>query len=394
MKHKSHRGTLGVLALLLICAMLLAACSVSGVPAVQIPDPEPTDVPITMLTATPTLMPQETAAVEETAAEEAVTPTPDASATSTPEPVIEYIIASGEVHSSKLNMRSAPNTNSKVIDTLYRKAELEIYGIDGMWLDVRDPDTGLRGYVYGKYVAIDGSSMTGYGFGVTIADVELRESADKDSGILRIVPAGTGVTILYADKVTGYFCVSVHDTLEEGFLSPWYMDIVARVKPNEANVEDKTGYISGNLVNFRTGPGTGYRVIDKLAKNTEIVILSVGINWYKIQVVETGVSGYVYSEYVTFTNPVVTPSPEPITLPEVGAAGYINANGVNLRSGPSADYESLGMLNKDDLIWYEGVSGNWFKVALPLARLEGWVFAEFTTFPDPTPTPAPTRQPR
>ena len=65
---------------------------------------------------------------------------------------------------------------------------------------------------------------------------------------------------------------------------------------------------------------------------------------------------------------------------------------MNIRSGPSADYDSLGKLNKGEPLSYEGAYNNWFKVSALYARLVGWVYAKYITFPDPT--PAPTIQPR
>ena len=84
----------------------------------------------------------------------------------------------------------------------------------------------------------------------------------------------------------------------------------------------------------------------------------------------------------------------PPVLPDPGARGFINANGVNIRSGPSADYESVGILNKGEPLGYEGARGNWFKVSALYARLVGWVYVDFIDFPEPTPTPELTPQPR
>jgi len=369
---------------LLAGLFVLAGCApVARPPVDQTPDPEPTDAPIEIETLAPTAAPEETPPPEATAPPEA-----------TPEPAVEYVIARGVVHSSKLNVRSGPGNTYKVVDTLYREARLLIFAVEGYWLKVEAADSGTRGYVYGKYVGLDGASISAYGFGATLDDAELYAEPKRDSEVLGIVPRGAGVTIYYSDSVTGYYCVSVHESLREGYIAPLYMSIVCRVKPSDGNFEDKTGYISGNLVNMRTGPGTGYRAIDKLAKGTEVVVISVGIDWFRVQVKKTGISGYVYSKYVSLKNPGSTPKPEPPLLPDPGARGYINANGVNIRSGPSADYDSLGLLNKDEPIAYEGAYGNWFKVSALYARLVGWVFAEFITFPEPTPTPQLTPQPR
>lgn len=380
----------GIFLSLLLCTALLTGCAqVAQSSENQVPDPEPTDIPLELHTFEPTAVPDETSASEDlTTAERTPVPEP------TDAPVVDYVIAKGTVHSSKLNVRSGPDTTYKVIDTLYRKARLLIYSVDGYWLKVQAVDSGETGYVYGKYVGLDGESFSGYGIGLTLDDAELYADATRESEVTGIVPRGTGVTIYYSDKVTGYYCVSVHGTLKEGYIAPLYMSIVCRVKPSDNDFEDKTGYISGNLVNMRTGPGTGYRVIDKLGKGTELVVHSVGIDWYKIQIKSTGISGYVYGKYVTLKNPGSTPTPEPPVLPDVGSRGFINANGVNIRSGPSADYDSVGILNKGEPLSYEGAYGNWFKVSALYARLVGWVYADFIDFPDPTPTPALTPQPR
>ena len=372
----------------LVFVLLLSFLLVSCVPVVQptaevTPDPEPTDVPIEMQTLPPTPAPEETAAPEETTA-----PGQEA----TPEPVLDYVIAECEVDSSKLNMRSGPDTNYKVVDTLYREARLLIYAVDGSWLKVESVDSGTTGYVFGKYVALDGTSISAYGFGITLDDAELFADASRNSQRVSVVPRGTGLTIYYSDKVTGYYCVSVHGTLQEGFVAPLYLGIVSRVKPSDANMEDKAGYISGNLVNFRTGPGTGYRVIDKLEKGTQLYVLGVGIDWYHVQVESTGISGYVYGKYVTLKNPITPPTPKPTTLPETGQRGYINAGSVNIRKGPSSDHDSIGVLKENEPVSFEGASGSWFKVSALYARLNGWIYAKYVTFPDPT--PAPTKQPR
>ena len=396
MKETMRRLTGILLAFLLFFTLFSAGCARVVQPSESItPDPEPTDVPIEMQTIEPTATSEETPAPAETAAPEpSAQPEPSAEPEPTDAPVVDYVIAKGAVHSAKLNMRSGPDTNAKVIDTLYREARLLIFAVDGYWLKVESVDSGKIGYVFGKYVGLDGASFSGYGFGLTLDDAELYTKPTRESEISGIVPHGSGVTILYSDKKTGYYCVSVHDSLKEGFIAPLYMSIVCRVKPSDANYEDKTGYISGTLVNMRTGPGTSYRVIDSLPRGTALKVLSVGIDWYKIQVQNTGISGYVYGKYVSLKNPGSTPTPEPPVLPDLGARGFINANGVNIRSGPSAEDKSIGKLDKGEPLSYEGAYNNWFKVSALYARLVGWVYVDFIDFPDPTPTPKMTPQPR
>ena len=304
----------------------------------------------------------------------------------------DYVIAKGYVNTTKLYLRAGPGVSNAIVDTLYHDEKVNIYDTEGYWLKVDVPASGKSGYVYGKSISLDGASITAYGFGVTTGKVHLREEPTSKSLSLAIVPKDTAVTVYFSDDYTGFYRVTVHGTLDEGYISPLYLSITSRVDPDEPDPTDKVGYISASVVNFRTGPGTGYLVLDQLKKHTQLTILDAGIDWYKVQVHETGLSGYVFAKYVTMTNPGSTPSPEPTSIPDPGAGGYINANGVNIRSGPSVSYDSFAILNKNEYIWYQGVSGNWFKVTVVSTRQVGWVFAKFTTFPSPT--PAPTPQPR
>ena len=57
-------------------------------------------------------------------------------------------------------------------------------------------------------------------------------------------------------------------------------------------------YLDGSYVNFRTGPGTGYDVIDVLDYGTALTLLSTAnSSWYYVQLSD-GTKGYVSSDYV------------------------------------------------------------------------------------------------
>ena len=302
MKHKFFYSRRVLLVLIPMILILFASCTATSVfPDAITPDPEPTVVPFTISTSQPTITPTIAPTITPTIAPTAestptasvqITPTPIPSTAPTSVPVTsaDSVIAKGTVYGSKLYLRKGPSTSYSVVDTLHSKDKLNIHAVDGNWLRVSSPDSGLEGYVFGKYVALDGASIVGYGFGVTTGNVNLRAEATSKSDLLAVVPKGSAVTINSSDRVTGFYSVTVHDTLAEGFISPLYIHVVARVRPSVSSVENKTGYISGNVVNFRSGPGTGYRVIDQLTKNEKLEILSVGINWYKVQITKTCVA--------------------------------------------------------------------------------------------------------
>lgn len=91
-------------------------------------------------------------------------------------------------------------------------------------------------------------------------------------------------------------------------------------------------------------------------------------------------TGWVRADYVQ----VETPSAE---IPVVGAdpstgggARGVVLSGVNIRSGPGKDFESLGLLIQNDVVLVLGkdTSGMWIKIAYtPAPDGAGWVAAEF-----------------
>lgn len=57
------------------------------------------------------------------------------------------------------------------------------------------------------------------------------------------------------------------------------------------------GVVTGNGVNFRSGPGTGYSIYSCLPRGTYVTVDGTEGNWYKITY--NGVSGYMSADYVS-----------------------------------------------------------------------------------------------
>ena len=57
------------------------------------------------------------------------------------------------------------------------------------------------------------------------------------------------------------------------------------------------GVVTGNGVNFRSGPGTGYNIYACLPRGTFVTVDSAEGSWYKITY--NGVTGYMSSDYVS-----------------------------------------------------------------------------------------------
>ena len=285
------------------------------------------------------------------------------------------------------------------MESLKKDTAVNVYEVVGTWLRIDVPSSGKSGFVSGKYISINASSLSAYALGVTSGKVNLRKEATSKSDSVAVVAKNSGVTIYSADKTTGWYKVKVHSTSQEGYISPSYVKIVCKVV---GKVDSKEGYINANGVNLRSGAGSSYKSQGTLAQNTAVTISETSGSWYKITVKGTSKTGYVYATYVTLyasasptPTPVgMTPTPTPATptpTPASGASGYVNASDVNFRTGPAASYKSLGRLAKNTAVTILGTSGDWYKVTVSSLGKNGYVFAKYITVSGsgtPTPTPA------
>lgn len=152
--------------------------------------------------------------------------------------------------------------------------------------------------------------------------------------------------------------------------------------PSAAPGTSQTGYINGNEVNFRTGPGTNYRIIGCYNKGKELTITGTYGDWTACVI--DGQSGYVFSQYVTLNNPNA-PAPSTPSTPSTSEPGYITGNNVRLRSGPSTSAGILGELFYGNVVTITGTSGDWTQVIYN--GQAGYVYSQYVakgTYTPPT----------
>ncbi len=250
----------------------------------------------------------------------------------------ETALATGYVNASTLHLRKGAATDKDIVDTLSRNTAVNVYEVSGMWLRIDVPSSGKSGYVYGKYITVNGSSLSAYALGTTTGKVHLRKEATSASDSLAVLDSKTGVTVYSADQTTGWYKVKVHSTAKEGYISPLYVAIVCKVEGATVSTGSQAGAINATDVNFRAGPATSYKSQGKLQKNDAVTVTGTSGNWYQLTVNATGKSGYVYKTYVTLG----TSS----TMPASGTAGFINASGVNFRRAVHELYKPEQAANK------------------------------------------------
>lgn len=133
-------------------------------------------------------------------------------------------------------------------------------------------------------------------------------------------------------------------------------------------------------LNVRAEPSTTGAVLGILAPNSPLQIVGrdPGGNWWQI-VYEAGADGkgWVTAQYVTTTGgpevPVIGGQPE-----SGDSAAVIQQ--LNIRSGPGTSFNSIGILNANDVVSLTGRNrdGSWLQIAFPGGPDgRGWVNAAF-----------------
>ena len=94
----------------------------------------------------------------------------------------------------------------------------------------------------------------------------------------------------------------------------------------------KKGYVSGDKVNMRKGPGTEYGLADSgLKSGMDVTVYLKQGDWYFLRVNKTGKYGYIYKDYVVLEDdePDATPTKKPTEEPAIRLSqGDVNGDGL------------------------------------------------------------------
>uniref|UniRef100_UPI0026214C76 SH3 domain-containing protein n=1 Tax=Terrisporobacter sp. TaxID=1965305 RepID=UPI0026214C76 len=169
---------------------------------------------------------------------------------------------------------------------------------------------------------------------VTASTLNVRSGIGKQNKILFTLSKNEKVTIKSSSN--GWYKIA-NSNNKEGWASSQYIKVV------EDSVKN-TKVVDVDRLNMRSGPSTSYRVLRVLTKGSSVEVISTSNNWSKIKY--SGITGYVLDEHLKSNTTVK----------------YINASGVNVRSGPSTSDSILGRLNKNDKVEIISESGSWSKI--------------------------------
>ena len=159
----------------------------------------------------------------------------------------------------------------------------------------------------------------------------MRSGPSTSYSIICDFDKGTQVSVTGASG--GWYAISVNG--KSGYMSSDYLSFAqaSQPTPSPAPTTPVTpaadGYaaqVIGTSVRLRQGPGTSYGIVTYCSKGAAVTVYSSENGWYKLSY--NGNVGYMSGDYVRI-------SPKESYSPAKSAS--MNANGVNLRMGPSTD---------------------------------------------------------
>ncbi len=77
------------------------------------------------------------------------------------------------------------------------------------------------------------------------------------------------------------------------------METVPPTAGTDMSISGKTGTLTGNGVNVRTGPGTDYPSVSKISKGSVVTIKEQAFGWYKVVLPDGNTTGWIASWFVS-----------------------------------------------------------------------------------------------
>ena len=227
--------------------------------------------------------------------------------------------------------------------------------------------------------------------GTTTAYVNLRTGPGTDYTILETVPLGAQISILDTGN-PGWYRVTAPSG-NSGYMCSDY--ILASGGDAGASTVLFTARTTA-FVNLRAGPGTGYGIYLTVPLGDTVSVLdTANAGWYRVQY--GSYTGYMSADYLQ-TQSAATPTPAP---PDTSASadpiGTARTTAVlNIRTGPSTEYRSLGLLDNGETVTVLENCGNGWYAVRTSSNTFGYCSGDYlrvTLGTSPAPQPEPTPQP-
>lgn len=262
--------------------------------------------------------------------------------------------------------------NGTLIEAVYSsstggltRAGKSVWGTDTPYLQSRDDHWALKATVGNPNAAWTyGISQKQAATAFALPDVSSIVIGKTNEGIILSATAKSSTGV--AKTITGSAFVKSFP------VKAYWINSVSGSSPASTTPEKAIGTAQATTdVNFRTGMGTNYSLIQVVPQNATVTVYSSANGWTKVSY--NGKTGYIYSIYLTATKPTVAITPTSSTL-----SIYKTTIDLNYRSGPGLNYAIKGYLKTGTSVTATGkTSGVWRKVKIGTGT--AWMSGDYLT---------------
>ena len=264
---------------------------------------------------------------------------------------------------SRIYIRSGAGYDYPQKGVVYHKDQVSVLDTSGEWSKVKIVTTrgsykGSTGWIRTYY--IDGTTKKlCEGSKAIKSTTKVYASASTKASVRGTLYEGDAVKVYYFEQ--DFARVIANGSGLAGWIPMRDIGATAKTTPEKPS-GDVAYRTTASVLNVRSGPGTSYKIVNKLVRNTPCTVLKSSGNWRSIKTFN-GVTGWVSATYLARN-----------------ATGKVATRGsrLNVRRRPSTSATILGSLNNGTRVTVTNVSGNWAYITY--GSLKGWASLTYLKF--------------
>ncbi|MGG0657626.1 SH3 domain-containing protein [Rummeliibacillus pycnus] len=252
-----------------------------------------------------------------------------------------------KVTANSLNLRTAPNTSSKVLLSLKKNTTVTKLAKSGDWYQVKYKST--KGWASAKYLktvasSVSTASITSKIVTSKVDNLNIRQSNSTTSK--SVGKLNKGKTATYIQQKNGW--VQIKTASLTGWVSASYVTIsdkkVTESKPKITKAKENLYFVvTANSLSVRSEPSSSSTKLDHVNKNESLLISRIASNGWVEVTYQTGKKGWVSGKYGIQKVKEPTTSSITVVVPKETTYFYVTEpTGLTLRDNYSASAESLG----------------------------------------------------
>lgn len=269
------------------------------------------------------------------------------------------VAASSATATDGVNIRSGPGSSYSVVGVLGKgETATVVDATNSEWIKIKT-SSGKEGYCSAEYLKVSGTSsstQSSSAQAATTTDVlNVRSGPGSSYTVVTILKKGESVTV--TDKSNASWYKVKTSSGKEGYCSSQYLSL-STSSSSSGSSQSPSGSsgsqssssnataVTTDVLNLRSGPGSGYAVVTILKKGESVTVLDKSdAYWIKVRT-SSGKEGYCSAEYLKMTETSSDSGSQ-----NTGGSTQSYQTGkttdlLNLRSGPGKNYSVVEILQK------------------------------------------------